>query len=52
MSNNSHPLQIANDCAKIDTRRKLEIFSQILRNVTALVYLVAELVIGQKPEKL
>jgi len=52
MRTNGHPLQITNDCAKIDTRRKLEIFSQMVRHFTALIYLVAELVIGVKPEKL
>jgi len=52
MSNNGHSLQIASDCAKIDIQRKLEIFSQMVRHLTALIYLVAELVIGVKPEKL
>ena len=36
----------------MDKKRKLEIFSQMIRHLTALVYLVAELVIGYKPEKL
>lgn len=37
---------------KIDATRKMQIFSQIIRHLTALVYLIAELVIGAKPEKL
>ena len=36
----------------MDKKRKLEIFSQMIRHLTALVYLVAELVVGYKPEKL
>jgi hypothetical protein len=36
----------------MDRKRKLEVFSQIIRHLTALVYLIAELVLGEKPEKL
>jgi len=36
----------------MDCKRQLEIFSQIIRHLTALVYLLAELVMGEKPEKL
>jgi len=32
--------------------RRIEIFSQIIRHLTALVYLIAELVMGEKPERL
>jgi len=40
-------------CAKIDPKkRKIQIFSQIVRHLTALVYLLAELYLGEKPEKL
>lgn len=46
------PLPIEHNRDKIDAMRKVQIFSQIIRHLTALVYLVAELVIGQKPEKL
>lgn len=46
------PLQVDHGYGKIDTRRKLEIFSQIARHLNALVYLIAELVTGVKPEKL
>jgi hypothetical protein len=35
-----------------DKKRKLEIFSQMIRHLAALVYLVAELVLGYKPDKL
>ena len=37
---------------KVDDKRKVEIFSQMIRHITAIVYLIAELVIGRKPEKL
>lgn len=40
------------ECGKIERRRKLEIFSRLARHVTAIVYLVAELYLGYKPEKL
>lgn len=33
-------------------QRRLVIFSQLIRHLTAIVYLVAELVLGFKPEKL
>lgn len=36
----------------LDRKRKLEIYSQIKRHLIALVYLVAELALGEKPEKL
>lgn len=51
---NGHNSLLQNDITrdKIDTRRKVEIFSQMIRLVTALIYLIAELVIGTKPEKL
>lgn len=32
--------------------RQIEIFSQIARHLLALVYLIAELVLGEKPPKL
>jgi hypothetical protein len=35
-----------------DKKRKVEIFSQIVRHLTAIVYLVAELYLGHKPDKL
>jgi hypothetical protein len=35
-----------------DRQRKLKIFSQMIRHLTALIYLVAELVLGEKPPKL
>lgn len=37
---------------KIDARRKVEIFSQMVRHCTALIMLIAELVIGVKPDRL
>ena len=40
------------ECGKIERRRKLEIFSRLARHVTAILYLVAELYLGYKPEKL
>jgi hypothetical protein len=33
-------------------KRKVEIFSQLIRLTTAIIYLVAELHLGEKPEKL
>ena len=36
----------------MDKKRKLEIFSQMIRHLSALVYLIAELYFGYKPEKL
>lgn len=45
-------LQSDKNGGKIDTTRKVQIFSQIIRHLTALVYLIAELVIGEKPDKL
>ena len=36
----------------MNQKRKIQIFSQIVRHLTALVYLIAELVLGEKPEKL
>jgi hypothetical protein len=48
------PLQKVSPGDRIDITltRKVEIFSQIIRHLTAIVYLVAELYLGQKPEKL
>lgn len=43
-------LQTQSNCATM--KRKVEIFSQLVRHMTAIVYLVAELHLGQKPEKL
>ena len=40
------------ECGKIERRRQLEIFSRLARHVTAIIYLVAELHLGYKPEKL
>jgi len=46
-------LKTAAKCDKIiDDRRRAEIFNQLVRHLTAIVWLVAELVIGRKPEKL
>ena len=39
-------------CDKMIARRKAEIFSQLARHMTAIVYLIAELHLGKKPEKL
>lgn len=40
-------------CAKIDSKkRKIEIFSQLLRHLIGILYLIAELAIGERPEKL
>lgn len=52
--NNGHNTSLQSDliCDKIDTYRKVQIFTQMMRHITALVYLIAELVIGTKPEKL
>jgi hypothetical protein len=44
------PLSTGPECATI--RRKVAIFSQLVRHLTAIIYLVAELVLGFKPEKL
>jgi hypothetical protein len=49
---NQEHLNNAPSCGKIDHRRQVEIFSQLVRHLTAIVYLVAELWIGKKPEKL
>jgi len=44
-------LQLHNECGKIDIteRRKVEIFSQMIRHTTALILLIAELCLGFKP---
>jgi hypothetical protein len=45
-------------CGKIvmvkpmNNERKVQIFGQLIRHLTAIVYLIAELIIGEKPEKL
>lgn len=52
MNNGHNSLQSFSTCDKIDTYRKVQIFSQMVRHITALLYLIAELVIGTKPEKL
>lgn len=36
----------------MDNKRKVELFSQLIRHLTAIVYIVAELVLGYRPEKL
>jgi hypothetical protein len=36
----------------MDTKRKVELFSQLVRHLTAIVYILAELSLGYKPEKL
>lgn len=45
-------LKTSPNCDKIDDGRKIEIFSLMVRHLTAIVYLVAELVIGRKLGKL
>jgi len=40
------------DRAHARKQRQHEIFSQIIRHLTALVYLIAELVIGERPDSL
>jgi hypothetical protein len=45
-------LQTASNCVTISTERRIKIFSQLVRHFTAIIYLVAELVIGTKPGKL
>jgi hypothetical protein len=40
------------DTIDITTRRKVEIFSQMVRHCTALIILIAELVLGFKPDRL
>jgi hypothetical protein len=47
---NQVTLSNTNECATM--RRKVVIFSQLVRHLTAIIYLVAELVLGEKPEKL
>lgn len=49
---NGYPLQKTAGYDKISKVRTLQIFSQITRHLTAIMYLIAELVIGEKPEKL
>jgi len=36
----------------MDTKRKVELFSQLVRHLTAIVYILAELALGFRPEKL
>lgn len=43
-------LQTAPNCVTIE--RKVEIFSQIAREIKSIIYLVAELYLGEKPKKL
>jgi hypothetical protein len=50
MSGNNRGLQT--DIKYDKMGRRVQIFSQMVRHLTALVYLVAELVLGEKPEKL
>jgi hypothetical protein len=37
---------------RVTVKRQHEIFSQIVRHLVAIVYLIAELVTGEKPESL
>jgi len=36
----------------MDRKRQVELFSQLARHLTAIVYIIAELVLGYRPEKL
>jgi hypothetical protein len=52
--NNGYNTSLQSDInnGTMGTMRKVQIFSQMVRHITALIYLIAELVIGTKPEKL
>lgn len=53
MTTCNHPPQPLQQQAKHGKiKRKVEIFSQISRHITAILYLVAELYLGERPEKL
>ena len=40
------------ECVTIDEERKVKIFAQLVRHLTAIIYLIAELVLGRYPGKL